>query len=117
MLAPMQRLILLALVLALCPEAAATDDNAPAAAPAAAQSDVDRARAALEQGEVLPLATILAMVQDQVDARIIEVEFEEEDGRYIYEFELVTPDGRLLEAKADPVTGRILEMGEDVDDD
>lgn len=88
------------------------------ATPARAQLDeTARARAALEQGEVLPLATILTLVQDQVDARIIEVEFEEEEGRYIYEFELITPDGRLLEAKADPVTGKILEIGEDVDDD
>lgn len=88
-----------------------------AATPASAQLDPSRAREALERNEVLPLATILQMVQDQVDARIIEVEFEEEDGRYVYEFELITPDGRLLEAKADPVTGQILEIGEDVDDD
>lgn len=107
----MHRPLLLALALLLAAGAAATDDIAPV------RDDVARARAALEDGEVLPLATILQMVQDQVDARIIEVEFEEEEGRYIYEFELITPDGRLLEAKADPVTGRILEIGEDVDDD
>lgn len=114
----MHRPILLALALLLAAGTAATDDIAPdAAGDDAARDDVARAREALELGEVLPLASILAMVQDQVDARIIEVEFEEEDGAYVYEFELITPDGRLLEARADPVTGRILEIGEDVDDD
>ena len=41
---------------------------------------------------------------------------EEEDGRYIYEFELITADGRLMEARADAVTGRILSVEEDAED-
>ncbi len=44
------------------------------------------------------------------------MEFEEEDGQYIYEFELITQDRRLLEAIADAVTGNILSVGEDVED-
>ena len=79
--------------------------------------DVARARLALERGEVLPLAEILALVQAQVDARVIEVEFEEQAGKYVYEFELITPDGRLIEAVADAVTGQILDMGEGEDED
>ena len=65
--------------------------------------DFQRAREALERGEVLPLGTILSIVEKEIDARVIEVEFEEEGGQYIYEFELITPDGRLLEARADAV--------------
>jgi uncharacterized membrane protein YkoI len=79
--------------------------------------DYQRAREALERGEVMPLAEILALVQGELDARVIEVEFEEEAGEYVYEFELITPDGRLLEATADAVTGRILTMGPDDDED
>ena len=87
-------------------------------APASAQlDDVSRAREALERGEVLPLGDILAIVEKQIDARVIEVEFEQETGDYVYEFELITPDGRLLEATADAVTGRILAMGPDDDED
>lgn len=87
-------------------------------APARAQlDDVSRAREALERGEVLPLADILALVQGELDARVIEVEFEEDAGDYVYEFELITPDGRLLEATADAVTGRILAIGPDDDED
>ena len=87
-------------------------------APASAGlDDVTRAREALERGEVMPLADILALVQGELDARVIEVEFEEEAGEYVYEFELITPDGLLLEATADAVSGRILTMGPDDDED
>ena len=91
----MRRVVLLCLAICASPAVAGLDDTT-------------RARAALEQGEVLPLVNILGMVEKEVDARVIEVEFEEENGKYIYEFELITPDGRLLEAIADAVTGQIL---------
>lgn len=77
--------------------------------------DFQRAREALERGEVLPLGTILSIVEKEIDARVIEVEFEQENGKYVYEFELITPDGRLLEARADAVDGRILSIEEDDD--
>jgi uncharacterized membrane protein YkoI len=78
--------------------------------------DYEQAREALERNEVMPLADILPLVQDQFDARMIEVEFEQEEGQYIYEFELITPDGRLLEAVADAKTGAILRVEEDQED-
>lgn len=93
----------LALLLAALPARAGVDDN-------------KAARGALERGEVLPLGTILGLVEGQIDARVIEVEFEQEDGHYVYEFELVTPDGRLLEARADAVTGALLSVEEDSED-
>jgi uncharacterized membrane protein YkoI len=98
----MSRLILLALLTCALPARAGLDDY-------------QRAREALERGEVLPLGEILAIVERQIDARVIEVEFEQEDGEYIYEFELITPDGRLLEARADAVSGAILSVEEDDD--
>ena len=103
MIPPMLRVALLSLAICASPAAAGLDD-------------MTRAREALERHEVLPFATILGMVEQKVDARVIEVEFEEESGKYIYELELITPDGRLLEAVADAVTGEIISIGEDVDD-
>jgi uncharacterized membrane protein YkoI len=98
------RMTRLALVLLLC------------AVPArAGLDDYQRAREALERGEVMPLGEILALVEERIDARVIEVEFEQEAGQYVYEFELITPDGRLLEARADAVDGRILSIVEDDD--
>ena len=86
--------------------------------PIQALTDYERARAALERNEVLPLAEILARVEGATGARMIEAEFEEEpDGRYIYEFELVTRDGQLIEAVVDAKTGRIESVGPDWDED
>lgn len=99
----MRRAAALALLLAAGPATAGLDD-------------MTRAREALERGEVLPLVTILDLVEKRIDARVIEVEFEQADGKYVYEFELITPDGRLLEAVADAVTGEIVSIGEDGDD-
>jgi uncharacterized membrane protein YkoI len=100
----MRRAIVLSLAIAATPAAAGLDD-------------MTRARQALERGEVLPLASILAKVEQEIDARVIEVEFEQgERGSFVYEFELITPDGRLMEAVADAVTGEIVSIGEDTDD-
>ncbi|TPE47699.1 PepSY domain-containing protein [Amaricoccus solimangrovi] len=78
--------------------------------------DSDRARRALERGEVLPLREILGIVEREIDGRIIEVEFEAKDGGHVYEFEFIAPDGRLLEAVVDARTGRVISVGEDDDD-
>jgi uncharacterized membrane protein YkoI len=79
-------------------------------ASAAAADDHDRARRAVERGEVLPLATILPQVEAALDARVIEVDLERDDGRFIYEFELIDPRGRIIEAEVDAATGRLLEV-------
>jgi len=79
-----------------------------------AADDHDRARRALERGEALPLATILPQVEAALGARVIEVDLERDDGRFVYEFELIDARGRILEAEVDAATGRILEIeGED----
>jgi uncharacterized membrane protein YkoI len=83
---------------------------------AASYEDYERARAAVARGEILPLAEILGRVQAELDARMIEVEFEIEGERYEYEFELITRDGRILEAAVDAATGRILAVEEEDDD-
>ena len=82
----------------------------------ASYEDYERARAAVASGEILPLAEILGRIEAELDARMIEVELEVEGG-YGYEFELITRDGRILEATVDAATGRILSVEEEVDDD
>ncbi|WP_026988628.1 PepSY domain-containing protein [Fodinicurvata fenggangensis] len=71
--------------------------------------DHERAREALERGDVLPLTRILEIAEKDTGGRVIEVDLEHDDGRYLYELELITPDGRLLELELDGATGRILE--------
>ncbi len=87
--------------------------------PATTRADVEdyeRARAALERGDVLPLAAILEKVERDTGARVIEVDFELEDGRYLYEFDMLTGDGRVIEAIVDAATGTLLSVGEEEDD-
>jgi len=78
--------------------------------PALADGDHDRARAALREGRIRPLAEILAVVESRFGGRVIEVEFEREDGRYVYDLELVTEAGQLLEVNVDAATGEVLEQ-------
>lgn len=77
---------------------------------AVADGDHDRAHGALERGEVLPLAQILLVATSRTPGRIIKVELERDDGRWIYEVVLVTRAGRLLEMEIDGASGRILEI-------
>lgn len=79
------------------------------AAPALADDDHDRAREALARGEILPLSRILLAVEQEAGGRVIEVELDREDGRYIYEVETVSPDGRMVEFSIDAATGTILD--------
>ncbi len=82
-------------------------------APARADDDADRALRALERGEVRPLAEILAAVAPELGGEIVGVEFEREEDRHVYEFEVITPAGRLVEVYVDAATARVLEREDD----
>ncbi len=77
------------------------------------QPDFEIAEDAVRRGEILPLATILERVAAVQPGRVIEVELEIEDGVLVYEVELISPDGRLLEVELDARTGDILSLDED----
>jgi uncharacterized membrane protein YkoI len=78
--------------------------------------DQYRARAALEAGEVLPLAEILRKISHRVTGTPIEVELERDDGQWIYELEIRSANGRLVELEVDAATGAILDFEQDYDD-
>ena len=80
-------------------------------APALADSDDhDRARRAMEAGEILKLSEILRVAETARPGRVIELELDRDDGRWIYELELLSPDGRLYEMEIDAATGAVLEI-------
>ena len=79
-----------------------------AALPAKADSDQDRARAALQAGQVLPLRTVLEQLERDHPGQVLEVELESEHGRWVYEVKLLQTGGRLLKLEVDAASGKLL---------
>ena len=82
---------------------------AASAALANGDDEHERARRAVERGEALPLADILAIVRADLGGEITRVSFEREHGTWVYEFKVVEPSGRLVEVYVDAASGRVLE--------
>lgn len=72
-------------------------------------SDHDRARQAVEAGEVLPLRTVLERVERQYPGQIMEVELDQDHGALVYEIKLLRPGGALLKLKVDARNGALIE--------
>jgi uncharacterized membrane protein YkoI len=72
--------------------------------------DRQRARDLRERGEILPLQTILEKAQAERPGRVLEVEFDEEDHQYIYEVQILSPDGVVWEIEINAATGEPLEV-------
>ena len=75
---------------------------------AMADDDHERARAALERGEVLPLMTILERLAPVIDGDIIETELDREKGRWVYEITYIDSTGRLIELEIDAADATVL---------
>ena len=67
--------------------------------------DHERARAALEAGEIRPLAELLAVVERRYLGRVIEADLERDDGQWLYEFKILPPNGRMFVVEIDAATG------------
>ncbi len=74
-----------------------------------ASDDHETARHLSEAGEILPLEMILEQAQQHQPGRVLEVEFEKQHERYIYEIEILNPKGVVWELKLDARTGQLLE--------
>lgn len=71
----------------------------------------ESARAATQlvrDGKILPLATLLERLRPTIGDHILEVEFEQDDNRWIYEIYFLGENGRRNEVYVDAVTGQIL---------
>ncbi|HJV27231.1 MAG TPA: PepSY domain-containing protein [Aromatoleum sp.] len=75
---------------------------------ASADGDHDRARSALERGEVLPLHVIIEKVERAYPGKVVEVELEREHDRWIYELRWLTRGGSLTKIEVDARDGTIL---------
>lgn len=71
-------------------------------------SDHERARAALQAGEILSLQKVLERVQASHPGDVLEVELEREQGRWVYELKLLQRSGALLRLDVDARTAEVL---------
>ncbi len=78
--------------------------------------DLDRLRDAVGRGEVMALSDLQAEVRRAFPGEIIRVELDEDDGRFIYEFKVLKPNGRLVEIEMDAKDGRVLDIDDDEGD-
>lgn len=77
---------------------------------ASGRDDHDRARQAVQAGQVLPLPAVLERLQREVPGQVLEVELEQERDRWIYEIKLLTPAGQLTKVKLDARTAEVLRI-------
>ena len=73
------------------------------------EHDEDRARVAVQRGEILPLEQVLAALKGGVTGEISKVELEKEHGIWVYEFKVISPGGRMMEVSVDAKTGKLIE--------
>lgn len=79
------------------------------AAPAVADDEHERARRAVEAGEILSLRTILDRAAAAHAGEFIEAELEDEHGMLVYEIKLLTAEGQVVKLYYDARTGEPLE--------
>lgn len=70
--------------------------------------DHDRARRAVEAGEILPLRTVLERVERDYPGQVMEVELEQKGDRWVYEIKVLRTGGALIKLKIDGRDGRLL---------
>jgi len=79
------------------------------------KSDRDRARQALLDGKVLSLRDVLEKVTQEFPGEPIEIEFDEDDGVYVYEIKLLQQSGSVLKLEVDASSGDITSIkGRDI---
>jgi uncharacterized membrane protein YkoI len=66
--------------------------------------DHDLARTLVERGEIKPLSEVLARAVSLHPGDVVSVDLDEDDGRWIYEIEMVRRDGRKVEIEIDAAT-------------
>ncbi len=84
-------------------------------APAHDDDDHERARAAVQAGQALPLRSVLERLARSHPGQVLDVELEAAEAHdgpasppWIYKIKLLQPDGRLLKLKVDARSGAVL---------
>ena len=75
-----------------------------------ADSDSEHARLLQQQGIILPLEQVITAAMAIKSGQILETELEEEDGRFIYELEILDEAGQVWELELDATTAELIEL-------
>lgn len=101
------------------PEASPPEDHPMAGHPPMPghdRSDHDRARAAMQAGEVKPLREVMEVATSQFHGDMVEAELNRKGPFWIYEITLLAPDGSILKLFYDAATTALVKArGHDVE--
>ena len=86
---------------------------ASALVPIAHADDDQRIRQLQRSGEILSLEQIFDRARKVKPGRIVDVDLDKDDGRYIYEIELLERSGKVWEMEFDARTGELLQLEQD----
>lgn len=75
---------------------------------ATAGEDHERARHAMETGQILPLRDILSRAEAAYPGQMVEAELDSDDDPPIYKLKMLTSDGRVLKLLYDARNGDLL---------
>ena len=89
--------------------AAAIGATALLPSPAAAGDDsrISEVRRLREEGKVLPMEEILARSRQAQPGQVVEVELDDEDGRYVYEVKIIDDADRVHKLELDAASGEV----------
>ena len=74
------------------------------------EHDHEEALKARVKGDVLPYAQILKLAQDQIHGDIVEIEFENDGGSWVYEIKYINSAARLVKLYIDAHSGKVLKV-------
>lgn len=75
----------------------------------ARDDDHEQAHRAVQAGEVMPLRTVLERLEREHPGQVLDVELEQDDGRWIYEIKLLQPGGQRVKLKLDARTADLIQ--------
>lgn len=76
-------------------------------------NDHIRAKELLDGGNILSLEIILQKARDQYPGKILEIELEKKNNQLVYEIELLTTNGKVLELLFNAKTGHLISTEEE----
>ncbi len=70
----------------------------------------DCALDAFSSGQIRPLSEVLAVARAKVPGEVVKIELEREDGIWVYEIKILTPNGRRREVEINARTLAIIKI-------